>query len=441
MKMKKIFWHTLLWLNWGIIFWFWWTNSGKLISPNLADMAIVFGRLAGLVAAYMILLQFFFMGRLPFLERVFGLDKLAKIHKKNGKWGFYFLILHPILLVWGYSRLAKISLVDQFLDFFFNYPHVYLAVIGLILFIIVVISSIKISRSRLRYEWWYFVHLIAYLAVFTSFWHQIRVGTDLLSSQIFYWYWIWLYLFVFANHLIFRFVRPIYNFFRHQFYVIDVVRETYQAVSIYIGGKNLDRFQIHPGQFMIFRFLAKKFWWQAHPFSLSILPEGKQLRITVKALGDFTAQISDLKIGTRILIDGPYGVFTDLFCVSPKVLLLAGGIGITPIRSLFEQMVKKGRDVSLLYLNKTQKDIVFKDELEIIAQHYGGRVKHIISEEPDFSGEKGRIDQEKIQRLAPDYLSREIYLCGPIPMMDATLKILQELGIPRRQIRYEKFEL
>src|SRR3990167_7197643 len=277
MKMKKIFWHTLLWLNWGIIFWFWWTNSGKLISPNLADMAIVFGRLAGLVAAYMILLQFFFMGRLPFLERVFGLDKLAKIHKKNGKWGFYFLILHPSLLVWGYSRLAKISLI-------------------------------KISRSRLRYEWWYFVHLIAYLAVFTSFWHQIRVGTDLLSSQIFYWYWIWLYLFVFANHLIFRFVRPIYNFFRHQFYVIDVVRETYQAVSIYIGGKNLDRFKIHPGQFMIFRFLAKKFWWQAHPFSLSILPEGKQLRITVKALGDFTAQISDLKIGTRILISEIWAV-------------------------------------------------------------------------------------------------------------------------------------
>ena len=441
MKSKKIFWHTLLWFNWGIIFWFWFWGAKNLNFNNLADLTIIFGRLSGLAAAYMILLQFFFMGRTPFLERVFGLDKLAKIHKKNGKWGFYFLILHPILLTWGYSRLAQISLTDQFLDFFTHYPHVYLATIGLILFIIVIAASIKISRSRLRYEWWYFVHLTAYLAVFFSFWHQIRVGTDLLSSQIFYWYWIALYIFVFSNHIVFRFLRPIYNFFRHQFYVKDIVRETHQAVSVYIGGKNFYKFKIYPGQFMIFRFLAKIFWWQAHPFSLSILPDGKQLRITVKNLGDFTGQVPNLKIGTKVFIDGPYGVFTDLFSVSDKILLIAGGIGITPIRSLFEQMTKKGKDAILLYLNKTQKDIVFRDELQSIAEDYQGKVNHIISEEPDFSGEKGRLDQEKIKRLAPDYLSREVYLCGPIPMMDATLKILKELGIPSRQIHFEKFEL
>jgi len=393
------------------------------------------------MAAYMILLQFFFMGRTPYLERVFGLDKLSQIHHSNGLRGFYFLVLHPIFLILGYRVLKEQSIWSQIKDFFLNYEYVNFAIIGFLFFVVIVASSIYISRKRLRYESWYFVHLLAYLAVFGSFWHQISLGEDLLVSAVFYWYWIGLYTFVFANHLAFRFARLVYKFFKHQFFVERVVRENYNTISVYIGGRNLDKFNIHAGQFMIFRFLAKGFWWQAHPFSLSILPDGKKLRITIKNVGDFTAKAQEIKEGTKVFIDGPYGVFTDLFGVSEKVLMIAGGIGITPIRSLMERLLSKGKDVTLLYSARTEKDIVFKREIDEVAKKYGGKVVYVVSDEPNFSGEKGRLDQEKIKALVPDLNTREVFLCGPPPMMEAVILSLKNLDTSISRIHFEKFSM
>ncbi|HYE59807.1 MAG TPA: ferredoxin reductase family protein [Candidatus Kapabacteria bacterium] len=437
--MKKLVWNILLWANWAIIVLFWWNGASALFSAGFSSIVIAFGRLAGLVAAYMILLQFFFMGRTPWLERVFGLDRLSRIHQTNGRWGFLFLMLHPILLVWGNSIQSGVGPITQLMSFFTDYEHVALAMFGLLLFIIVVASSIYIVRRKLRYETWYFVHLLTYLAVFFSYRHQVEIGGTLLSSRLFYGYWILLYTLVFANHLLFRFVRPLYSSLSHQFRVSRIVRENYNTVSVYITGKRLHAFSIHPGQFMIVRFLTKGVWWQAHPFSLSFLPHGNELRITVKEVGDFTKQLAHIPIGTRLLIDGPYGVFTDFFCVSDKVLLIAGGIGITPIRSLVEQMAQKKKDVVLLYANKTQDDIVFKDELDAIAKRSNIRITHVLSDDPAFTGEKGRVDDEKIQRLVSDVSSRDVYLCGPVPMMDALVQSLQKLKVPLSRIHYEKF--
>lgn len=441
MRSSRIFWEGLLITNLVIILLYWWQGSGSLAFTDLTNAMIAFGRLSGLLAVHSILLQFMFMGRMPWLERAFGLDRLAKIHRKNGKLALSFILLHPVFLILGYSRAAGIGLWDQLLSFLVNYQYVLYAAIGAVLFIIVVISSLVIVRRKLRYESWYFVHLLVYVATFASFWHQISVGTDLLVSKTFYWYWIALYALVFVNHVIFRFSRPLYLFYRHQFTVSRITRETHNAVSIYITGKNLDRFKINPGQFMILRFFTKQLWWQAHPFSLSYIPRNNELRITVKELGDFTRQVHTVPVGTKVLIDGPYGIFTEWVRVSPKVLFIAGGIGITPIRSLMEQMVRTGSDVMLLYGNRTQQDIVFKDELEQLEQEYDARVVHVLSDEATYEGEKGRLDAEKIKRLVPDVTTRDVYICGPIPMMDSLLETLQKLGVPQSHIHYEKFEL
>lgn len=441
MNYKRTVWHIALWANWALILGFWWNGSGDMMNQGATSVAVALGRLAGLSAAYMILLQFFFMGRTPWLERVFGLDKLSRIHHTNGKWGLIMLLMHPLLLTWGYGKLSGATFKNQFVSFLTEYEHVWLAGISLMLFIIVVGSSLYIVRKKLRYEAWYFVHLFAYLAVFSSFFHQIKLGTTLLSSNIFYMYWLALYTFVFANHLVFRFARPVYNFYKHRFVVSRVVRENYNTVSVYISGKDLSSFNIYPGQFMILRFLSKGLWWQSHPFSLSIIPDGKELRVTIKELGDFTKQVAQVIPGTQIMIDGPYGVFTELFSVSPKVLFIAGGIGITPIRSLFEQLTRKGKDAVLLYGNRAEKDIVFKSELETVAQTHGGEVVHVLSDDPSYAGEKGYLDQDKIKRLVPDLADREIFLCGPTPMMDGVIKSLRALGVPLHRIHFERFSL
>jgi len=439
MMNKKNIWKLFYLFNWAVIAFFWFKSSGYLFSEGPSSMLIAFGRLAGFVGAYMILLQFFLMGRMPWLEGVFGLDVLSRVHQANGKWGIVFLILHGPLLSLGYSGVSGVSVWAQFLDFIQNYDDVFEALIGLILFLVVVVTSLYIVRSRVRYEAWYAVHLIAYLAVFFSFGHQIEVGSSLTESSVFYLYWVGLYAVVFASHIVFRFIRPTYFFMRHRFEVVRVVRESPTAVSVYMTGQDLLRFPVKPGQFMIFRFFAKGFWWQAHPFSLSKVPHGNELRITVKELGDFTERIKDLPVGTKVFIDGPYGVFTDLFGVSSKVLFVAGGIGITPIRSLMEEMLAKGKNVVLLYGNKTANDIVFKGELDELSQRYGSRILYVVSDDPAYGGEKGRIDEEKVRRLVPDYCDREVYVCGPVPMMDSVIALVKKLGVDPVRIHYEKF--
>lgn len=435
-----LLWKSLFWANWLVIAWFWWTYSGSILFQSVPNAAVAIGRLAGLSATYMILLQFFFMGRTPWLERVFGLDTLSRMHHKNGKRGFLFLLLHPLLIVWGNGAMSEVSFVAQ-LASLLGIDEIMLAAAALVLFSIVVASSIYIARTRLRYESWYAVHLLTYAAVFLALPHQIELGTTILSSDVFYAYWVLLYIVVFAHHAVFRIMRPFVLFHRHRFFVQRIERETHDTVSVYIGGTNLDAFPVRPGQFMIVRFLTKGFRWQAHPFSLSTVPNGKQLRITVKELGDFTRNIASVPMGTKIFIDGPYGVFTDLFAMSHKALFIAGGIGITPIRSLMEEMLQKGKDTVLLFANRTEKDIIFRDELARLSQTTSGKIVHILSNQSDFPGEKGRLDAEKILDLVPDVTERDIYLCGPVPMMDTVIAALKQLNVPLARIHYERFSL
>jgi len=434
---KQNLWLWFLWANWVIVFVFWFSGSGVDILDGWAKTSIAFGRLAGLSAAYMILLQFFFMGRMPWLERYFGLDGLSRIHHSNGKKGLILLLVHPILISFGYAGLSDTGLIDQFLAL----DYVALAFLGLVLFVIAVVSSLYIVSKRLKYESWYFVHLIVYLAMFFSFWHQIEIGHDLTTSQIFYWYWILLYASVFTSHIAFRFIRPVLKYKKHGFYVKDIVRENSKAVSVYIGGKNLKEFDIQPGQFMIFRFLSKGFWWQAHPFSLSMAPNGTELRITIKELGDFTSKIKNLKIGTGVFIDGPYGIFTDFYGVSNKVLMIAGGIGITPIRSLMDKMLAEGKQVTLLYANQDEESILFKKEIDDLAQRYNAKVIHVLSGDPSYEGEKGYVDENKIKKYISDIKSQTVYICGPVPMMDSVKSHLSKLGVLPQNIISEQFYL
>src|SRR3989344_1790076 len=246
MSAKRL-WYAFYVANWLLILSFWWQGSSVSLLSGGALTIVALGRLAGLSAAYMILTQFFLMGRTPYLERVFGLDRLSRLHHTNGNRGLLLLLIHPVLLTVGYSSIAGVSLPRQFLNFLTDYEHVLLAAIAFALFILLVGVSIKIVRSKWRYESWYFVHLLAYLAVFLAFWHQIRVGEDLLGNRVFYTYWVALYLIVFGLHVVFRFIRPVYNLFKFQFRVSRIKRENYNTLSIYITGQDLSKFKIESG--------------------------------------------------------------------------------------------------------------------------------------------------------------------------------------------------
>lgn len=392
----------------------------------------------GLLAANMLLLQIVLIGRTIWLESTFGLDRLSIAHKWNGFAVIIFLVLHPVLLTLGYSIVNETTYLGQYMDFIYNWDDVLKAALGFWLILATVFLSITIVRKKLKYETWYYVHLFNYAAIALAFGHQMELGSPSRSL----WFTLyWLFLYAIAGLIVAkRFLKPIWDLYRFDF-TIEKVEQEGPATSVYIKGKNLHRFPIQAGQYMIFRFLQKGFWSEAHPFSLSIAPNDAHLRITAKGLGDFTNKMPQLIPGTKVLVDGPLGIFTANRTSNHKLLFIAGGIGITPLRSLAESLQSAKKDIVLLYANKTQKDIVFLDELNELGKHSQLNIKHILSDEEVKGYEHGWLDKDKLAKLVIDLKDRDIYLCGPPSMMKAVRQALHELGVPKSKIFYEKFAL
>jgi predicted ferric reductase len=417
----------------------WGATSLQLYSANLAGCFTATGRLFGLLAVFFALTQFMLMGRVAWVEKPFGLDKLASYHRYNGYMAIACIIVHPILIVTGYALAAHTGFFSQYTEVIKHYPLVPAALIAELLFVGVVGSSIYIVRKHLKFETWYFVHLLVYVAIVLSFGHQFLNGGSFLQSSISRTSWSILYLFVALNVLVWRFGLPTFNALRFGWTIDRVVKETDSTTSVYIAARGIARWKVQPGQFVLVRFFASKFWWQEHPFSVSRLPDGKTFRLTIRSVGDYTSMAGKLAPGTKVLVSGPYGRFTKAIAQTDKRLFIAGGVGITPIRALAEQATTSGVDSILLYGNRTPSDTVLKAELDALS---GLKTVYIYSDAPaGYNGETGRINFESIQRLVPDFLTRDIYLCGPPPMMDAIISELTAAGFPAAQLHFERFAL
>ncbi len=425
-----------------IIIYFWQIDSWQLLTSGQTNLALIaLARIFGLLAVYFVLSQLIFIGRVKWLEKQFGLDKLSIWHHLNGFFALLFILAHPFLLIIAYGGLNNLGFFSQTMDLIKNYPDVWQAVIAVLIFVSIVTLSVNFIRRHLKYEKWYFLHLLTYVAILLAFGHQLKLGGD-FHNRLFVYYWYLLYALAFGQLIWYRFLTPLYNFFTHRFYLAQTVQENAGALSCYIKGQDMQTLKVQPGQFMIVRFLNKKLWWQQHPFSVSAPYDGQTLRLTVKPLGDFTSTLKDnVSAGDKILLDGPHGVFTLKQATKDKLLFIAGGVGITPIRAMLEQALQAGQEPVLLYGNRTASDIIFKDELDQLKQNHQFGLHYIVSDDSGWSGEQGQIDKERIRRLVPDLNNREVYLCGPVAMMKAVRKYLLELGLPKKLIHFEKFSL
>ena len=425
-----------------VIVGFWWFSSGFEITRNASDLFNGIGRVTGLLGTYLVLWQLLFMARLPWLEHAFGLERMAVLHKWNGYLAIVLLLGHAVFQTVGYQLGDGKDLVGQLSDFIVSYQGLLAAIVALVLFVAVAVMSVTIARRGLAYETWYFIHLYAYLAVVLAFSHQLATGVDFAGNPAFVWYWCGLYVLVGGSLVLYRLVGPLATYRRHRFRVHAVEKEARGVFSIYISGRHLDQFEAEAGQFAIWRFIDSKRWWQAHPFSISAVPNGRRLRITVKNIGDFTNEIHTLKPGTPILVDGPFGKFIER-PQNSKVLLIAGGIGITPIRPLAEEMAADGFDVRVLYRAHSEGDIVFKKELESLStQEDSVRVDYLLT--MAGSRRQGRdawFSPSSLAGLVPDIFDRVVYVCGPTGMMEVVRSSLEALGISSDQIRTEAFRL
>jgi ferredoxin-NADP reductase len=230
---------------------------------------------------------------------------------------------------------------------------------------------------------------------------------------------------------------PVAAGLRHRLRVADVVQEAPGVVSLRIEGRRLDRLSARAGQFFIWRFLTGGRWLSAHPFSLSEAPDGRSLRITVKALGDHTAELGEVPLGTRVVAEGPFGVFTADARRREKALLIAGGIGITPIRALMEEM---HGDVIVLYRAVAESDLVFRDELDALAAERGIVLRYLVGDHATDEGAR-LLTAPHLEELVPDLEERDVFVCGPPAMTDTAVRNLRAAGVRRRHIHAERFAL
>ncbi len=428
-------------LNAGLISGFWWFSSGFEVTHSASDALNGLGRVTGLLGTYLVLCQLLLMARSRWLESGLGFERMAVLHKWNGYLAVSLLIAHGVFQTLGYQLGDGKDVASQLADFIVHYPGLLGATVALGLFVALAAVSVVIARRHMAYETWYYIHLYTYLAVALAFTHQVATGVDFAGNPLFVAYWYLLYASTVGLLVLHRVVEPLLSYQRHHFHVQAVQKEARGVFSIYIAGRNLRDFKPQAGQFAIWRFVDRNRWWQAHPFSISAIPDGHRLRITVKNIGDFSAGIHTLKVGTPVLIEGPFGKFTER-PAGRRVLLIAGGIGITPIRPLAEEMAADGYDVRVLYRAHGPGDLIFKAELEELKDRHGVRLDYLLT---DDGGRKRPHDAwfrvEALVRLVPEIKERVVYICGPTAMATTLNRSLRTIGVPPDHIRTEAFRL
>ena len=429
-----------------LVVFFWYNNclNGPLGSlfTDQAGLFMAFGRLAGIIAALGVMGQLLLISRARWLEPLFGLDRLTRVHHFAGLIIPLALLVHPPLVVWSHALQTGTAFFSQYLAVL-KWEDILPAAAGEALILIAVLLSLPFTRRRLSYEAWHRAHLGAYAGLALSIGHQLELGGD-IAAELRYFAWTWYCLLAFTGLTVlwYRLLRPLWVYKKHGFTVDRTVMETADIMSVYIKGNGLENFPVEAGQFALLRFWAPGFKLQAHPFSFSKCADGKELRFSIKKLGDFTGSLhAGLKRGVPVIIDGPHGVFTAARMRTDKALLVAGGIGITPLRALAERLAWQKKDCVLVFSNRGRKDIAFETELAGLEKAGLFRAVHVLSEDKEWAGEKGRVDAVYLKRLVPDFLERDAFLCGPPPMMAALNSGLKALGLPKAQIHFEVFSL
>ena len=393
----------------------WWQDTVGI--SGLGDWLTNAGRLTGLLAGYTIVIQLLLMARVPAIEHGVGADRLARWHSFGGRYTVSLVLAHTLLIIWGYAVTAHRSLVGQTSTLLLTYPDVMMATASLGLLLMIGWVSARKVRARLSYETWYHLHFYTYLAIALAFSHQFATGADFVNSLRNRVLWSALYGGVALLLVWYRFVQPVRALSRHRMRVVEVHPEGPGVVSITMAGDHLAELGAEPGQFFRWRFLTRDHWWQSHPYSLSAPPHPHRLRITVKDLGDHSRDLQQLRAGTRVLAEGPYGAFTAHRRRRPKVLLLAGGVGITPLRALLETLPASRGDLTLVYRANSEDEFLFTHELDAVAARRGARVHY----------------------LAGALTSHDVFVCGPPGFTAAATAAVRRGGVPARFIHDEQF--
>lgn len=380
-----------------------------------------------LVGSVLVIWQFLLGFRGAASRVLIDLLWVIDVHKFIGKYLVPLILLHPVFITIYYLVKYDVNLL-----LLVGRPYIAMGYAALAIFVLVVITSIWL-RSRLSMLTWYSVHLSSYVAAPLVFVHSFAIGQTVRDTWLgVYWWALAAVAILFAAY---RLARR-----------IGVGNCRHKVVRARRAGPGVTEISVRPmrcgiapaiGQFVYFRQRASHY---ASPFTVSGFDaDTRELTITVKAQGPTTTRLQEIRPDETVLVDGPYGVFPwDALGSNRPLVMVAGGIGITPFRRLcLEGGQRLGPQAWLFYGNQSEHDIIYKAELEAVENL---RVVHVLSEQDDYPGETGFITAELIKKYVPgDLPEYEFLICGP-PVMTRKLESdLGEHGVVGEQIHHELF--
>ncbi len=411
-----------------------WVGLRSGTQPGTAgSLATVIGNEAGMVGMYLALLMVLLISRIPAIERVLGQDGLLRWHRRLAPWPISLLVAHAIFIVIGYGQASHSGALHETVVMVLDFPNVLAATVALALMVGIGVVSIRAIRSRLRRETWWVVHLYMYLALALSFAHVILLGPSFVGRPAIQAIWSALWIATAGTVLGYRVVLPVVRSLRHDLRVVEVKPAGTDAVSVVVKGRRLDRLPASGGQFMAWRFLAPGMWWQAHPYSLSARPRPPFVRLTVKQVGDHSRAVAGLRPGTRVFVEGPYGACTAHALTRPKALLVAGGIGVTALRSLLEDLPKESVPVVVVRASH-EAQLYLREELTELVRQRKGQLHELVGSREDVV-----LDAALFKSLVRDLHRRDAYVCGPPEFVRAVSAALEEAGVPRAALHAEEY--
>ncbi|MGH3276508.1 MAG: ferredoxin reductase family protein [Streptosporangiaceae bacterium] len=391
------------------------------------------GRFAGFTGAYLMLIMVILMARMPWLERAVGQDRLVRWHRRVSPWALGLIAAHVVLITLGYARAAQAGWMRELWVLVWSYPDILAAVAGFGLLALAGFTSYRIVRRRLQYGTWWIIHLYVYVALALAFAHEIVNGASFAGHPLVRGLWIIIWSATAGLVIVFRVGEPVWRSLRHQLRVVKVRAEAPGVVSVVCAGRQLDRLAVSGGQFFLWRFLVPGLWWQAHPYSLSALPRPPYLRVTIKGLGDQSRAMAHLRPGTRVVIEGPYGAFTQHVRSRPGVLLIGAGVGIAPLLALLEDLPPRA-DVVVVVRASSTADLVHRHEVAALVRQRGGRLHEVTGTRRTV-----RFGARVLQGIVPDIAMRDIYICGPAGFSSDVVAAAARLGAADDQIHTEVF--
>jgi predicted ferric reductase len=421
---------------------YWWTTGGGVQDLGSWETGLTsLGRLTGLVAADLLLIQVLLMARIPLLEQAFGQDRLARQHRLVGFTSFNLMLAHIGLITWGYAAGDLSRTPAELWTLTVDYPGMLLAVAGSACLVMVVVTSVRAARRRLRYESWHLLHLYAYLGAGLALPHQLWTGQDFVGSTARTVFWWGLWSAAAMSVLVWRLALPLWRSARYGVRVTSVVPEGAGFVSVHMRSST-GRLRAEAGQFFSFRFLNGPGWTRSNPYSLSAAPDGRDLRITAKVVGDGSGGLRHLRPGTRVLVEGPYGRLGARARTRRRVAFVGAGVGVTPLRALAESLDYAPGEAVLLY--RFAGHPLFEAEMRELARRRGLQVVwlpgHRRARGSWLGSGMGKVsDVGALRQYVPDIADRDVYVCGPEEWANDVRRAALSAGLPPERFHVESF--